>query len=335
MHIIDIITSCNDCSLKEILLIVKKILGLIQLLGPLLAIVSLVYTFIMLVNKPDDKKLPKRITNSLLALIIMFFIPVIVNTVFYILDDSFIVSSCWNNIDTSSNNKAQYIEIDVNRERAKIVSDPSYFQRGTAKATTETNRDSSSRTTQKANKIIFIGDSRTTQMYATYSGNWTSSNYSDGGVHMVGNDIYVAQVAKGLNWMKSTGMPAAKQYFGSGTAIVILMGVNDVCMYGCNNSGTSSIVSDYVNYINSNVNSWKSSGSSVYFVSVNPCSGSYSHMNSSIQYFNSSIKSKLSNQVNWLDTYTILEQNGFSSGDGLHYGGATYKLIHDYIKSKV
>ena len=87
MHIIDIITSCNDSSLKEILLIVKKILGLIQLLGPLLAIVSLVYTFIMLVNKPDDKKLPKRITNSLLALIIMFFIPVIVNAVFYILDD--------------------------------------------------------------------------------------------------------------------------------------------------------------------------------------------------------------------------------------------------------
>ena len=124
--------------------------------------------------------------------------------------------------------------------------------------------------------------------------------------------------------MKSTGVPAAQKYFQSGSAIVILMGVND--LYNADN---------YVNYINGTLNSWTSKGSKVYFVSVNPCNGKYSNLNSKIASFNTKVKSGLNKNVKWIDTNSHLASNGYKTKDGLHYDGATYKKIYDYIKSKV
>ena len=124
--------------------------------------------------------------------------------------------------------------------------------------------------------------------------------------------------------MKNTGMPVAKKYFGSGTAIVILMGVNDL-----------SNANNYINYVNSNAASWKSNGSSLYFVSVNPCNGSYSNMNSKIQQFNGTVKNGLNGNVGWIDTNSQLYSVGFKTTDGLHYDKSTYQTIYNYIKSKV
>ena len=161
-------------------------------------------------------------------------------------------------------------------------------------------------------------------MYAYLNGSWSGANYSSGGVHVVGSDIYVAEGAMGLNWMKSTGIPAAQQYFGSGSAIVILMGVNDL-----------SNASNYISYVNSNAATWKRNGSSLYFVSVNPCDGNYSHLNSKIQSFNAQVKNGLSGTVGWIDTYSQLYSVGFNTTDGLHYDKSTYQTIYNYIKSKV
>lgn len=323
MMILDILSSCNDVALLNIMAIAKKIIGLIQLIGPIICIISMVYTLFRMMQNPDDKKSPKRLKNSAIALVVIFFLPIIINAFMYLLGENMEFSSCWINADGLFTD-AEYKEISTDSGTiVKVYEDPSHYQSGVAKSTDDSSSSSSGNKTGNS-KIVFIGDSRTVQMYAYSSGDWGGANYSTGGVHEVGSDIYVAEGAQGLSWMKSTGIPAAQKYFNNKTAIVILMGVNDL-----------GNVNEYASYINENADSWKSKGSSLYYVSVNPCNGSYSGLNSKIESFNSKLKSSISSKATWIDTYSVLNNNGFTATDGLHYDGDTYKTIYNYIKSKV
>ena len=90
-----ILMDCNDVVLGNILTILRNILNIVWILGPLLAIVSLVINITKLVKDPDDKKVPKKIKNSILALILLFFVPTIVNAAMYMLDDKTELSACW------------------------------------------------------------------------------------------------------------------------------------------------------------------------------------------------------------------------------------------------
>jgi len=146
--------TCDDVALANILVIVKRVLSLIQIVGPILCIVSLIYTFIKMSINPDEKNNPKRIVNIVLALVIMFFVPVIVNAVMLLLDDSTDISSCWKLDQDSVERSHTYVEIDEG-EGSKIYEDD---------YTVTTN------TAEVSNKMIFIGDSRTVQTYAYLTG---------------------------------------------------------------------------------------------------------------------------------------------------------------------
>ena len=86
---------CNNATLGIILYYFKNILNIIWIVGPLLAIISLTINFIMLVKDPEDKKAPKKIKNSLIALVVLFMIPALVNAFMLIANDSFEISACW------------------------------------------------------------------------------------------------------------------------------------------------------------------------------------------------------------------------------------------------
>lgn len=350
MMLLAIESTCSDPGIASILAIVKKLLTLFQIIGPILALVSFSIHLTRLIKNPDDKKALPKLRNSAIALVILFMIPVIANAFFGMLGDSTSISSCWNRAGDTRLNGGNYVSPYGDQNKTPVLTNPSDYQNGVKKpspspssgtggssgttGTTGTGGDTGGTGggtgdrpgtgNNSSNKVVFIGDSRTVQMYAYLQGNWSGANYSSGGVHVVGNDVYVAEGAMGLSWMKSTGVPAAQQYFGSGTAIVILMGVNDL-----------SNANNYIQYVNSNAGNWKSKGSSLYFVSVNPCDGSYSHMNSRIQEFNSKVKNGLSGSVGWIDTYSQLTSGGFHTTDGLHYDKSTYQTIYNYIKSKV
>ena len=331
--------ACNDIAIGGLLSVLNNILSIIQVIGPILAIVSITFHFISLVRNPDDKKAMPKIKNSIIALVLLYFIPLIVNIVFGLLGNSNDISACWNNI-TPIFNTGVYQEIDEGHKKVWIFTLPSDYQKGKEKkedSMKETNNKTDESTSAKkevveedttvspkAQHIVFIGDSRTVQMYAHSTGDWSGANYSSGGVHELDNDIYVAEGSMGLGWLESTGVPAAEAYFNSDSAIVILMGVNDL------DSAYS-----YINYINSNASNWKARGSSLYFVSVNPCSGNYAHLNDKIVQFNNTLKENLSNEVEWIDTHSYLMENGFNTTDGLHYDSETSKAIYNYIKSRV
>lgn len=323
MLIIDLASTCSSPALASFLSIAKKILLFVQLIGPLLCIISLSISFINLVVNPDEKKEPSKIKNKIIALVFLFFIPTIVNATLKLLDDSNELSRCWNSNANVLKDGDSYIVTDGKKKVNPSYVNPDDYEKGKERVNNNSNNSNNS-SMQSINNIVFIGDSRTVQMYAYLTNDWNGANYSSGGVHNVEGDYFVAQGSMGIDWMKNTGIPAAQQYFNSGTAIVILMGVNDL-----------SNVDAYINYVNSNVDTWKKNGSSLYFVTVNPCSGSYSYLNSSIDSFNAKLKNNLSDSVKVIDTNAYLVSNGYTTTDGLHYDKNTSNMIYDYIKNNV
>lgn len=121
-------SACNSKALENLLRIVKRALSLIQIIGPILAIISLVFIFIKLTANPENKKLVKNLKNALIALVILFFVPIIINVTMKLLDDSFSLSDCWNNI-SDERQEASYIE-DENNNNQNIIGDPNNYEKG-------------------------------------------------------------------------------------------------------------------------------------------------------------------------------------------------------------
>lgn len=334
-------STCSNVALASVLSIAKKIIFLIQLFVPLILIISGTIGFIKLTSNPEDKKGMKSLINRFLAAIVVFFVPVLMNATMGLLGETTTFSNCWNQASDTISFGHTYVS-DGDEDNSSIISNGQDYEHGVPNSSessnpnnggsggnsstggSDSNGTSGSVPSSSGKKVVFIGDSRTVQMYAYLTGNWSSPNYSSGGVHTVGNDIFIAQGSMGLDWLKSTGIPVGKSYFSSGTSVVILMGVNDLHN-----------IDQYISYLNQNIASWKKTGSQFYYVSVNPCTGSYNSMNSKIANFNSKLQRNLSSSFHWIDTYSYLSSSGYSTTDGLHYDNETSNKIYNYIKNNV
>ena len=97
--------------------------------------------------------------------------------------------------------------------------------------------------TVSADKLVFIGDSRT-----------------EGLRDAVNDDsVWSCLSSMGYDWMVSTGVPQVEDQIEDNTAVIILMGVNDLYH-----------VNDYISYINAKAAEWGDRGAQTYFVSVGP-----------------------------------------------------------------
>ena len=326
--ILNIVGTCTDYGIISLIHILKNILNLIQIIGPILLIISLTIIIVKYVQDPENKKLKNKIKNSIIALILVFLVPAIINGFIYILDDSFEFSTCWNYADKEVKLSSKYYNT-YDIDPSKITNDKKDYEKGD-KRKEENNPNSNNKSNinqpnTNISKRIFVGDSRTVQMYAYLTGDWNNANYSSGGVHKVGDDIIIAQGSMGLAWMKSTGIPEATKYMSNGTALIILMGVND--LYNLN---------EYLNYINTNYSNWTSKGVNVYFTSVNPCTGNYANLlNNKIVSFNNGIKKGLNPNIRYIDSHSNLISTGYNTTDGLHYDKKTSDKIYNYVKNNV
>ncbi len=337
MLLLDVMATCNSASLAAILAIVKKVMMLIQIIVPILLILSASIGIYKLMANPERKNGVKNIVNSFIAAAIVFFIPVFLNVIINAVGDGTDFSRCWKNASNQSSSSSGYKEIDDSSRKKSVIGGGDDYESGHAKKTgsnkktvTENKQSESgsegqtSMTSGNANKVIFVGDSRTVQLYAYLTGNWSGANFSSGGAHVIGDDVFIAEGAMGLVWMQNTGIPAARSYFGSGSALVIFMGVNDIFN-----------VDHYISFLKENVPSWTSTGTQVYYAAVGPCDGTYSSHSNKVAQFNSKLSSNLPSGVTWIDTYSYLISSGFTTSDGLHYDSNTSNKIYNYIKSKV
>ena len=108
--ILDVLATCNSPFLATLLFAVKKIMNFFQIVVPFVLLVSTVFSFVNLMQNPDEKNGVKKIFNKLIAAVIIFFIPVIVNVVMYLASDTTNFSSCWNAADEIHNSTQEQAE---------------------------------------------------------------------------------------------------------------------------------------------------------------------------------------------------------------------------------
>ena len=159
------------------------------------------------------------------------------------------------------------------------------------------------------NRVVYIGDSRTEGLRDVNSDS---------------KNTIICLSSMGYDWMLSTAFPQAESYASSGTAFVILMGVND--LYHQNS---------YISAINQKAAEWKKKGAVVYFASVGPVQNDPYTSNSEIESFNRALKNGLSSDVGYIDLYGELNKSGYQTVDGTHYTNAVSKNILSFIGKQV
>ena len=96
MNLLTIVSQCGDPVMAKFLDIFKTVLNIIQMAGPIVGILSIIINLTKLMINPEDKKYKKAIINWLIAIVMLFMLPLIINLVIRLLDDSFSISRCWN-----------------------------------------------------------------------------------------------------------------------------------------------------------------------------------------------------------------------------------------------
>ena len=355
MQILDLVSVCGNHAIVPILAVFVRALDILHIIAPILLLVGLGINLFKLVkfgDSSEEKKLKKQISNQIIATVLIFFLPYIVNLLMWAVSQGglsvFDVADCWDKArNTSFASSTSYkkpgstyrdgtlVKItDAEVEEGSANVDPNKVYKEKEKArqakrssggSNSGNNSSGSSTLgpgSSGNRKFFIGDSRTVQMYINLFGDWsdTTVNKLSSGTTDSKNDVWSCKGSMGLDWMRSTGVPNIESSIASDNRIIILMGVNDL-----------GNVDGYISYINSKAGEWKSKGAKTYFVSVTQ--GSAGTLSSRIPEFNSKMKSSLSSDVTYLDAYSYLNSAGWHSADGVHYDKATYEKIYNYINS--
>ena len=163
--------SCSSPVLGNILSALRKMLGLIQIIGPLVLLVSLILTITKLMADPDNKKLTKKIINSVLAAVLLFFIPMFVNLVMNLLGEDYNISACWNSTNTSSGS-SRYINTYDNRQKKSITINPGDYEKGEKKQPAQSQSGSNGRSSSGNAASVDIGAHQLGKIV------WDSSNVS-------------------------------------------------------------------------------------------------------------------------------------------------------------
>ena len=133
----DIGTCCGDYGIVTVLDIGRRIVGLIQLLVPIILILMITWQLIRMMMNPDDKKGFKTLFNKAIAAVVVFFIPMVFDVSLGILPQEFSFPACWNVAksmrEVSKATKYQYATLS-NDKVVKVVSDGEY-EKGVPKET--------------------------------------------------------------------------------------------------------------------------------------------------------------------------------------------------------
>jgi hypothetical protein len=169
--------SCTDPGLAAILATVKKFMNILWIIGPILAIVGAGIALFKLMNNPEEKKYKGLFKNMIIALIMLFFLPMIINVVMGMFDGQFDLASCWNQaeiINEVGSQNSNYI--DPNKgNKTQITTDPNKYkgQTGTQKNTNSQGQYAASYYRNEKTRIRY-------NVYYQNDAKWGSVKYPSG-----------------------------------------------------------------------------------------------------------------------------------------------------------
>ncbi len=336
---------------------VRNIITIIQIMVPIILILigSVDLFKVVFGNDKDDlgKAIAKLVKRSIFAAAV-FFSVVLVKLLLALLgkdNDSFLAcvscftsdeSKCYtyevekkDNSEEKSNSQKDREDLEAKREEARKENEKEADDAKKDHQSSSGNNssgNSSSSTGISGTKTIYVGDSRTVQMCAYLTGDWTNCQYNNGGVYTYNsNEYFIAQGSMGYDWFNKTAAPAVTKILKSDPNTTY----NIVSYMGVNGLGADKYDSKYKELAKGDWN-----GHNIVLVSINPVDefkesqNGYSTKNSSIESFNSKIKSTASSLSNasYCDIYNAIKNN-FGTTDGLHYDSATSKDIYNRTKT--
>lgn len=155
--------------------------------------------------------------------------------------------------------------------------------------------------------IIFVGDSRFVQMKNAVGAN---------------EYVWIAKSSQGYQWFSEEAIPQIDAAVGYGTKILLNLGVNDVAN-----------VNAYAKLVNAKAEEWIQKGAQVYYSSVNPVEDGRYVTREMVRSFNEKLRTRLDPQIVWIDSYSYLQNAGYTLTDGVHFSNGTYKKLYQYYLS--
>ena len=133
---------CGDPGIVLILDTMRRIVGLIQMIAPILLMIMATVRLTQLMVNPEKKDGLKQLKNMFQAAALIFFIPIIANAAFNLLPQSFSLSACWQQAKTVAESSRtmsfQYVSPYETDSKQTIIVDPGDYQKGTPKPSSST-----------------------------------------------------------------------------------------------------------------------------------------------------------------------------------------------------
>ena len=114
---------CSSPILASTLEIVRNIMELISIIVPIVLIVGVSLGIFKLMRNPDEKNGVKQVINKVVAAVIIFMIPVLMDAVMLLLGSNTTISDCWNNSRNVSESKSYTDITDGDRKKLSPSSD--------------------------------------------------------------------------------------------------------------------------------------------------------------------------------------------------------------------
>ena len=134
-------TCCSDHGLVIIIDTARKVMGLIQLVVPIILIVWATIELMQLVMNPEEKKGIKKLINKFIAAAIVFFVPVFINFTMGLVSSDFSVKACWDQAKSKAElarQTSKYISPYDDQKTTSILPKPDEYDLGVPQASTGT-----------------------------------------------------------------------------------------------------------------------------------------------------------------------------------------------------
>lgn len=171
-------TCCTDFGLATILDVVRKFFNIFQLVVPILLIIGITIQLIKLMGNPDEKGGGKKVINRVIAAVICFFIPMIIDVVLSMISQTstFKIADCWELAkiasEVSQTSQATYIDPNKENNRTSILIDPSLYQTGTpSNPTSSSPQPGNGQASLLGSQIVAYAKKFVGQRYV-YGGTW-------------------------------------------------------------------------------------------------------------------------------------------------------------------
>ena len=359
--------NCNDINFLRLIVYIKAGFSLILYLIPIILIITITLDFVKGVINVEEgfKNMWKVAGKRITAIIILFFIPTIVNAIFSTMDNVTENSlACYNeatnenieritieavetytkNLDESKLTLTEISKLEklINKipnktiqEQYKVKLD-NYKKVYNAKQKeieeqekekrAEIRKKQEENKNSTKNKTIFIGDSEVVLMCEEYG--------------LCSSDSYFAEGGVACDYMETVKSKVNNKIASDEYNIVIILGFNGAAT--TKSSGADEAERCFRKASNLAKNDWKKQN--VVYVSVNPCDDAHAAANgmiitnTAINEFNRIMKSRITSSnisnLSYCDTNSSLNIKEIDLGDGAHYNKKGEQQVYDIIKNK-